>query len=109
MCEGIGGMDSIACDANRAWLSDQATRVMNVSPPVLSRVAPTGSKHCGFQDRVRQQRFAHAGDACEPPPASSSPPNRSGRILSTLIASTRINNETATPPRPRSSSGALAR
>ena len=41
--------------------------------------------------------------------SASSAPNRLGRILNTLSASTRINPETATPPRPRRSSGALAR
>ena len=58
-----------------------------------SAVRPRGS--CGAQERRT--------------PASSSPPNRSGRILSTLTASTRISNEAATPPRPRRSSGALGR
>ena len=64
-------------------ISDSATADLATADPAPVRSAPVGS--------------------------SSSAPNRLGRILSTLTASTRINPETATPPRPRRSSGALAR
>ena len=105
------------------YTGDPAPDKSGASPTTMSGVSGTSAAQglpCEGADTVFQLAKArgifnpklpctHAGDACEPPPASSSPPNRSGRILSTLIASTRINNETATPPRPRSSSGVLAR
>ena len=65
---------------------------------------------CLPADVSGEPAYAEApADAHEPPSARSAPPNRSGRILSTLIASTRISRETATPPTPRRSSGGLAR